>query len=511
MMDELALAPSPSGSLSLEVQDIVEQEKVVEEGMDVEEEIDMGRGFRSSTKFRTWKRRQQRKAQRKRAAKARVVPSYLGRSGGPMRGAVTNLRFPSGGRGRGFVKLSCVSFPPVGRGRGIHSDLFSGSVGGPSGGKRGSSAPSMEADKRAPVPSVSSESCVSAPSTEAGKRAFVPDGIRVKSEPGSVESQILSGSVSAPETVPDAEVSVSALETVSDADVVVMQDSVATSVPDPFPDTEYLSCFDAHFHPDRLSAKTSKFRAGEPLAPGRMPDRRVLLVGGVMNFCDPHEFLSPQFEGNFDRDPKFKMAVGIHPKKAHVYSGRQWDAFLRLLNHPRVVGVSEVGLDFSVDPAHWRSQEDLFRRILGLGTNGFVLVMHLRGTQADPLGSVVYRLGHRLLRRHCSRYQRIHLHCFSGDEGMMRAWMDEFPNCFFGITGLIRSFSAQQRRALRAIPAERLLLETDSPHLKVHPEQVYNTPLYIGDLAQVVADVRGESLTDLLAISCVNGQRLYGP
>ena len=83
-----------------------------------------------------------------------------------------------------------------------------------------------------------------------------------------------------------------------------------------------------------------------------------------MNFCDPQEFLSPQFERNLDKDPKFKMAVGIHAKKAHSYSGRQWDAFLRLLNHPRVVGVSEVGPDFTIDSVHWRSQEDLFKRIL---------------------------------------------------------------------------------------------------------------------------------------------------
>ena len=89
--------------------------------------------------------------------------------------------------------------------------------------------------------------------------------------------------------------------------------------------------------------------------------------------------------------------------------------------------------------------------------------------------------------------------------------MHEFPNCYFGFTGLVRSFSAAQRRALRVIPAERLLLETDSPHLKIHPEQNYNTPLYIADLGQLVADARGDVLSDLLVATCMNGQRLYGP
>ena len=64
------------------------------------------------------------------------------------------------------------------------------------------------------------------------------------------------------------------------------QEVASVTVSVPVPDTEYFPCYDAHFHPDRRSARRSKFWAGEPLSPGRMPDHRILLAGG-----EGHEFL----------------------------------------------------------------------------------------------------------------------------------------------------------------------------------------------------------------------------
>ena len=431
-----------------------------------------------------------------------------------MHGVVDSLRFSGGGKGRG---------------KGIHPKLVVGSVRGPFGVKQGHgtrvSAPSVEADSvlntYASVVERGYVTCASAPSLEAGLVAGTSVIVSAPSAEADLGvgngSHISAATKDAETSAPSAEAEIDVgngphiSAPVKDTEAPQGKFEPGEPILDPVivPDVEYLICYDSHFHPDRLDAKTSKFRTGEPLAPGRMPDRRILLAGGVMNFCDPERFLSPQFERNFERDHKFKMAVGIHPKRAHCYRDCEWEAFLRLLNHQRVVAISEVGLDFTRSPSDWRYQEDLLTRILELGTNGFVLVMHLRGAQTDPLGRVVYHLSRRLLRRYCTRYQRIHLHCFSGDEGAVRAWMHEFPNCYFGITGLIRSFSAAQRRALRVIPAERLLLETDSP--QIYPEQNYNTPLYIADLGQLVADARGDTLSDLLVATCANGQRLYGP
>ena len=184
---------------------------------------------------------------------------------------------------------------------------------------------------------------------------------------------------------------------------------------------------------------------------------------------------------------------------------------LRHLTHPRVVGISEVGLDFSVPSKHWGKQEALLERILNLGTMGHVLVMHLRGGANDPQGRIVHRYVLRLLREKCLPSQRIHLHCFSGDEELLKLWLEAFPNTYFGLAGLVRSFSDRSKRAVRSIPGDRILLETDSPHLAVHRGLRCNTPGHLADVGQVVAPLRGCSLPSLLGQAGVNALRLYGP
>ena len=94
-----------------------------------------------------------------------------------------------------------------------------------------------------------------------------------------------------------------------------------------------------------------------------------------------------------------------------------------------------------------------------------MLILHLRGAEDDTEGTAVHKICRRLLRKKCSPLQRIHIHCFSSNVDQVKAWTSTFPHCYFGVTGLVRSFTPKQRLAVKEIAAERLLLETDSPHL----------------------------------------------
>ncbi|XP_063969543.1 uncharacterized protein LOC135157542 [Lytechinus pictus] len=189
----------------------------------------------------------------------------------------------------------------------------------------------------------------------------------------------------------------------------------------PAESTLTLRGFDAHFHPDRLRA---------------FANEDIL---------------------NLQEGALWKIAVGIHPKQAHLYSRRQWDLLLYYLAFPRVIGLSEVGLDHTMSPEVWRHQEALLYRLLGLGTLGKVLIMHIRGSDRDRLGKEVYRIVLKALREKCLVHQRIHIHCFSGDLHEVREWTQAFPHCYFGITGLCKNFSTKQRAAVREIPRDRLL------------------------------------------------------
>ena len=268
-----------------------------------------------------------------------------------------------------------------------------------------------------------------------------------------------------------------------------------------------LPGYDSHFHPDRIGKK-----CGESTNPGRVPDHPVELVGGVANYCDPEFYLDPNFidrvVGAQEGHNSWKIAIGIHPKRATTYSTEHWRALVHHSHHPRVVGFSEVGFDFTVPPQQWRDQENLFKELLDLGTRGRVLILHLRGvTSASP---AAHNISRRLLEQNCSSDQRIHLHCFSGETSQVRSWTSRFPHCYFGLSALVKSFSTKQREAVREIPTDRLLLETDAPHLTPHPGMVFNTPRFLGDVGRLVADVRGIPLAELMAITTANARRLYG-
>ena len=67
-----------------------------------------------------------------------------------------------------------------------------------------------------------------------------------------------------------------------------------------------------------------------------------------------------------------------------------------------------------------------------------------------------------------------------------------------------------QRAGLRSVPLDRLLLETVSPHVRVDSGVKANTPDYLGEVGQLVADIRGVPLHVVLGATLQNGRRLYG-
>ena len=274
-----------------------------------------------------------------------------------------------------------------------------------------------------------------------------------------------------------------------------------------------VSGFDAHFYPESLSKRVDKHKENIALTAGREPEHPVDIVGGVSNYSNPALFANEQFERmvlSREYSSTWKIAVGINPKQASTVTSAEWSSLVKCLSHPKVVAISDVGFDFRATHDKWRDQEQLFRRILDLGTTGYVLVLYLRGTQDDPAGAVVHKLSRTILGQKCSKHQRIHLHRFAGDAAEVKAWTEMFPNCYFGITGVIRLFSAAQIGGVKAIPPDRLLLETNSPHHKLYPEMVVNTSAFLADLGKLVADIRGVSLEFLMDITLANALRLYG-
>ena len=113
-------------------------------------------------------------------------------------------------------------------------------------------------------------------------------------------------------------------------------------------DGRKLEAFDSHFHLDRLLLveKKPKGLAVEgaiKLPVGRPPKVEVEVIGGVLNCCD----LETLGKRSYALDPRWRVAVGIHPKKVDLMTPDKWVEFEKEIHSSRVAAISEIGLDFS--------------------------------------------------------------------------------------------------------------------------------------------------------------------
>ncbi|MCG8047547.1 MAG: TatD family hydrolase [Candidatus Thiodiazotropha endolucinida] len=266
---------------------------------------------------------------------------------------------------------------------------------------------------------------------------------------------------------------------------------------------------DSHFHLDRTRRNLNKPDASvEEICKTIRPDRdfRFKLTGGIAVFCDPGTYPSRVAVQEL-KTQGFAVAIGMHPKYVTSYKEADFKAFQTCLTYPEVRAFGEVGLDYTSDPSTWGLQHVILDRVLKHLQPSHVLVLHARGMPGTQTGVGYYQLLYQL-KGVVSSDQRIHLHCFEGSRELMEKWLGEFPNTRFGFTGLVKNFSAASREALRHVPEDKLLLETDSPYFHLGGRR-HSSPALLGMVANLVADVRGQTWTEVLEVASRNASLLY--
>lgn len=192
--------------------------------------------------------------------------------------------------------------------------------------------------------------------------------------------------------------------------------------------------------------------------------------------------------------------AGVHP---HEAGAARADALARvrdLLSRPEVVAVGETGLDYHYDHSPRNIQRTLFDGHLALGAEtGLPVVVHAR--EADPdvaaalRGAPAGTLGV--------------LHCFTGGDEAFAVAMDRDWYVSFSGIASFRSFGVAD--LLRAVPDERILIETDSPYLAPVPHRgKRNEPAHVVDVARAVAAHRGWTLEETARRTTANALRFYG-
>lgn len=200
------------------------------------------------------------------------------------------------------------------------------------------------------------------------------------------------------------------------------------------------------------------------------------------------------------------FTVGVHPHDASHWNEEVSALIRRLSERQKCVAIGEMGLDFHYDKSPRDVQREVFRAQIRLAlelnkpivihdreSHGetFQILCEERAFPTDGGAGVLY-------------------HCYTGDRKAMH------PICekggYVSIPGIVTFKSAQEMQAVAAdLPADRLMIETDSPFLTPVPYRGQrNEPARVAQVAEKIAELRGVSVNELAELTLRNAARCFG-
>ena len=197
-----------------------------------------------------------------------------------------------------------------------------------------------------------------------------------------------------------------------------------------------------------------------------------------------------------NRHDRVYAALGLHP---HEAADEEAIVALRdALADPRAVGVGETGLDYYRDHAPRDAQRRTFAAQLELAAElRKPAIIHTRAAESDTVSMLASFEGTTVM------------HCFSSapllEPALERGWYVSFAG------NVTYKNAYDLRAAARAVPAERLLAETDSPYLAPQPKRgKSNEPAYVVHTVAALAEARGEDADELAAQIDANANECFG-
>lgn len=205
--------------------------------------------------------------------------------------------------------------------------------------------------------------------------------------------------------------------------------------------------------------------------------------------------------------PGVFAAVGVHPHDAASATEETFVQLRQLCNHPKVLAVGEIGLDFYRDLSPRDVQRRVFEGQLALAAEvGKPVIVHQRESLPDVM-ACLERWGEEW-GTESDRPAGV-LHCFSGDvQAAERVIAQGF---YVSLAGPVTYLNARRPvEVARAVPLDRLLLETDCPYLSPHPLRgKRNEPANVRLVAQRIAEIKALPLEEVAGATTANAQRLF--
>ena len=203
-----------------------------------------------------------------------------------------------------------------------------------------------------------------------------------------------------------------------------------------------------------------------------------------------------------EKFPEIFCSVGTHPHNAHEELDIDAKALIALTKNPKVVAIGEVGLDYHYDNSPRDAQaQGLRQHIAAARETGLPLVIHAREADADMARILEDETGK-------GTFPAV-LHCFTGGRDL--AFKAIELGHYVSFTGILTfKNSAALREIAAALPADRILVETDAPYLAPLPYRgKRNEPAYVVETAKVLADTRGVTADEIARQTTENFFRLF--
>lgn len=194
-------------------------------------------------------------------------------------------------------------------------------------------------------------------------------------------------------------------------------------------------------------------------------------------------------------------SVGVHPNTDESAREPTVEALVALAQHPKVVAIGETGLDYfrSEGELEWQ-RERLRTHIRAARECRKPLIIHCREAAADLLP---------ILREEGAENVGGVMHCFVENQAVAEAALE--LGMYISLSGIVTFKSAKELQAVaKTVPADRLLIETDSPWLAPVPQRgKQNEPALVRHTAEFLAELRGEDLSSLALQTSRNYRRLF--
>ena len=201
-----------------------------------------------------------------------------------------------------------------------------------------------------------------------------------------------------------------------------------------------------------------------------------------------------------EKYPQIYATVGMHPHDAKEMREQDYNQLLRWANHPKVVAIGEIGLDYHYDLSPRPVQKEVFLRQLDIARQtDKPFVIHEREAHADTFDII----------RTAAKGLSGVFHCFSGSIETAREYLK--LGFYISVAGPVTfPKSAKTKEVAKFIPLDRLLIETDSPYLTPQAFRGRrNEPAYVRLVAEEVAELRNLSLAEVAMATTENARRLF--